>query len=84
MGNSYQDKEYHSVIDEIIAEERLNKPKSKKKQISYCKKCGEPTTHEFIGQSWLCLCCESGKGRTKSEIKKIKKQRKGWANNYKI
>lgn len=50
---------------------------------AYCNNCGEPTTHECRvvdgEETYVCLCCESGKSRSKEEIERIKKQRKGWA-----
>ena len=62
----------------------IKTPKAGQKKIFACKKCGEPTTHKYINNSWECLCCESAQRRTKTELAKIKKNRKGWASQYKL
>ena len=77
------------LIEEIVTSIRFDKklqaPKTGQKKVSWCKKCGEPTTHKFQidgkvkKEVWVCLCCESDKSRTKKEVRMIKKTRKGWA-----
>ena len=50
---------------------------------TFCKACGEPTTHErrtIDGKpTYVCLMCEAGKSRPKEEVDKIRETRKGWA-----
>jgi peptide methionine sulfoxide reductase MsrB len=58
-------------------------PRIDQRQRVHCSLCGEPTTHVFkkVGDAepdWVCLCCESAKFRSASELEKIKKTRKGW------
>ncbi|MFC2016883.1 hypothetical protein ACFLUD_00535 [Chloroflexota bacterium] len=49
---------------------------------SPCSVGGEPTTHELRlinGKDiYVCLMCEAGKSRSKEELERIKKNRRGW------
>jgi len=54
---------------------------------TFCRECGEPTTHVFKkndqGETgWACAMCESAKYRTPEEIARIKTKRKGWKTSF--
>lgn len=47
-----------------------------KKIREFCHKCNQITTQlkEKPTDEWKCLCCESGKNRSQSELEEIKKR----------